>query len=248
MINLVFAEFFFALILLLSAYVISHTLNGFLQAYFIDILGDSTAKDEGYLTLNPLDHIDFFGVFAVIFFGIGWYQTVPIDPYAIQGALRYTRIFIAFMTETLISIGVATLSLVTSIVCFGLPLTRLLILKLFIYYKNFFIQFLTSTAQLNIASVFDGTYSTLSVTFAFLLVSLVYFNILIATISCIFNFFRYLLVIGFEKEYTYMEYADYVVILGPFLVIYVFGNVLTYQILLFAESAACSIAVLLGLR
>ena len=55
MINLAFAEFLFALILLVIAYFISQTINGFLQATIINALGDSTAKDEGYQSLNPLD-------------------------------------------------------------------------------------------------------------------------------------------------------------------------------------------------
>lgn len=247
MINLAFAEFLFALILLVSAYLISHTINGCLQAYFIGLLGDTTARDEGYLSLNPFDHIDTFGFLALVFLGIGWLQTVPIDPYAIQGTLRYLRLFIAFMTEACISILIATISLVVAVFFYGFPLTRLLIIKLFTYYSKFFLLFFSSAAQLNIASVFGGTHTTVGVVLAFLLVSLVYLNILIATISSIFNGFRYFLVVGFEKGYTYMEYADYVAILGPFLVVYVFGDLLVYHILRLTEWGACHIACLFGI-
>ncbi len=96
MINLAFAEFLFALILLISAYFISHTINGFLQATVINALGDPTAKNEGYQSLNPLDHIDTFGFIALVFLGIGWLQTVPIDPYAFTGSLRYRDFFLPF--------------------------------------------------------------------------------------------------------------------------------------------------------
>ena len=51
-------------------------------------LGDSTAKDAGRLTLNPINHLDPIGsiilpVFLVFLGGpiIGWAKPVPINPY-----------------------------------------------------------------------------------------------------------------------------------------------------------------------
>ncbi len=46
------------------------------MAYF---LGDSTAKDLGRLTLNPLAHLDPFGTFFLFLFGIGWGKPVPFN-------------------------------------------------------------------------------------------------------------------------------------------------------------------------
>lgn len=44
-------------------------------------LGDSTAKDAGRLTLNPISHLDLFGSLVFIITGIiGWAKPVPIDP------------------------------------------------------------------------------------------------------------------------------------------------------------------------
>lgn len=43
-------------------------------------LGDSTAKDQGRLTLDPIAHIDPIGFFALLFFKFGWAKPVPIDP------------------------------------------------------------------------------------------------------------------------------------------------------------------------
>lgn len=41
--------------------------------------GDSTAKDQGRLTLNPLRHIDPIGLLMLFLIGIGWARPVPVD-------------------------------------------------------------------------------------------------------------------------------------------------------------------------
>lgn len=43
-------------------------------------LGDPTAKQEGRLTLNPLDHLDPVGTLMMVLFGFGWAKPVPINP------------------------------------------------------------------------------------------------------------------------------------------------------------------------
>ena len=43
-------------------------------------LGDTTARDRGRLTLNPLAHFDLLGALCMIFTGIGWAKPVPTYP------------------------------------------------------------------------------------------------------------------------------------------------------------------------
>jgi Zn-dependent protease len=50
-------------------------------------LGDSTAKDEGRITLNPLKHIDIIGFIFIIFAGFGWAKPVRFNP----GRLSHPR-------------------------------------------------------------------------------------------------------------------------------------------------------------
>ena len=42
-------------------------------------LGDKTAKRQGRLSLNPLRHIDWFGLLMLAFFHIGWAKPVSVD-------------------------------------------------------------------------------------------------------------------------------------------------------------------------
>ena len=43
-------------------------------------LGDPTAKAMHRLSLNPLHHIDWFGLFMMFAAGFGWAKPVPVDP------------------------------------------------------------------------------------------------------------------------------------------------------------------------
>lgn len=42
-------------------------------------LGDTTARDMGRLSLNPLHHLDLFGAITMLLFGFGWAKPVPIN-------------------------------------------------------------------------------------------------------------------------------------------------------------------------
>lgn len=42
-------------------------------------LGDPTAKRQHRLSLNPLHHIDWFGLAAMVLCGFGWAKPVPVD-------------------------------------------------------------------------------------------------------------------------------------------------------------------------
>ena len=54
-----------------------HELSHGLAAYK---LGDPTAKLNGRLTLNPLSHVDWIGLFLLLAVGVGWAKPVPINP------------------------------------------------------------------------------------------------------------------------------------------------------------------------
>jgi len=43
------------------------------------ILGDTTARDRGRLTFNPLRHIDVVGLLAILVLRFGWAKPVPVD-------------------------------------------------------------------------------------------------------------------------------------------------------------------------
>lgn len=83
----------FQLIVLIFSIVIHEYFHGATA----DMLGDSTARDAGRLTLNPLKHLDFFGSFLLpvtLFlasngkFVFGWAKPVPYNPYNLKKQRR----------------------------------------------------------------------------------------------------------------------------------------------------------------
>lgn len=68
------------ILLTLPGILMGLTLHEFSHAYTAYLLGDLTAKEHGRLTLNPIYHIDIFGLLMLIFFKFGWAKPVPINP------------------------------------------------------------------------------------------------------------------------------------------------------------------------
>ena len=57
------------------------TVHEFSHGFVAYMLGDTTAKDEGRLSLNPFAHVDWLGVIAMLVLGFGWTKPVPVNPY-----------------------------------------------------------------------------------------------------------------------------------------------------------------------
>jgi Zn-dependent protease len=72
-------------------------------------LGDTTAKDAGRLTLNPIKHLDIMGILMMVVFHFGWAKPVPVNMYrfknpkqgmaitAVAGPLMNVLITIVFL-------------------------------------------------------------------------------------------------------------------------------------------------------
>ena len=72
--------------------IFSAVIHEYMHGWMADRLGDSTAKDAGRLTMNPIVHLDFFGSLLLPFllvitgspFVFGWAKPVPFNPYNLK--------------------------------------------------------------------------------------------------------------------------------------------------------------------
>jgi Zn-dependent protease len=67
-------------LLVILTIIISLTVHEAAHALAAYKLGDSTAKNEGRLTLNPLKHLDPWGSILFLFTSFGWGKPVPVNP------------------------------------------------------------------------------------------------------------------------------------------------------------------------
>ncbi|WP_019243254.1 MULTISPECIES: site-2 protease family protein [Bacillus] len=61
--------------------LIAFTVHEFAHAFVAYKFGDPTAKDQGRLTLNPMEHIDPLGTILILIAGFGWARPVPVNRY-----------------------------------------------------------------------------------------------------------------------------------------------------------------------
>ncbi|ADD28127.1 site-2 protease family protein [Meiothermus ruber] len=69
-----------AFVLVVLVLLISLALHEWGHAITALWMGDSTAKDQGRVTLNPIKHLDLIGSIMILLVGFGWAKPVPIYP------------------------------------------------------------------------------------------------------------------------------------------------------------------------
>lgn len=70
----------FGLLASIPGVLIAITFHEFAHGFVAYKLGDNTAKNEGRLSLNPLDHLDPIGSLMLLFAGFGWGKPVHVNP------------------------------------------------------------------------------------------------------------------------------------------------------------------------
>lgn len=89
----------FMLLVSVPGVLIAITFHEFAHGYVAYKLGDNTAKLEGRLSLNPLDHLDPIGTLMLLLAGFGWGKPVNVNP------SNYTRKISMEKGEAIVSLA-----------------------------------------------------------------------------------------------------------------------------------------------
>lgn len=87
--------------LVIVAVIISLSVHEFAHGYAAWYKGDETAKVDGRLSLNPLDHLDLWGsltfiiTFVIFKMPFGWAKPVPVNPMNLDNPKK-DMVFVAF--------------------------------------------------------------------------------------------------------------------------------------------------------
>jgi Zn-dependent protease len=126
----------------MPAVIAGLSVHEFSHAYMAMKLGDSTARDEGRVSLNPLRHLDPLGFLFIVLVGFGWAKPVRFNPENLKHKKR-DRILIALAGPlsnfVLGAVALLALKLLLTFiqVADGSPAEVLLNLLLYFGYINF---------------------------------------------------------------------------------------------------------------
>ena len=67
-------------LIIFFALMLSFSIHEFMHAFVADWLGDSTPRNMGRLTMNPLAHLDPIGTVLLLVAGFGWGKPVMYNP------------------------------------------------------------------------------------------------------------------------------------------------------------------------
>jgi len=181
------AEIIISVITFFIAYLITKTAAGYMRAFTAKQLGDDTAERAGFLSLNPMVHMDPFGVIALFLLGIGWGRHVPINYQNIRGK---ASLALAYFSNVLTYILIAIVSLTTLVKLFGMKV-------IYLTRSMLFADIVSLNAFLKTFPLFSSTRIASGV----VLVALMYLSILFAIIHFIIQGIELCVVLYFPNDY-----------------------------------------------
>ncbi len=196
-----------ALLTSFLAYVIIVTTKGFFSAWVTKQMGDPTAQQEGYLSWNPLVHVDIIGAFCLLFLGLGWGKTIPIDHRNIPNRAKLT---IAYLAGSIAYMLIAIVALTFLLKVFGFKI-------LYVAKQASSVRFL-GLSQLS--AVYPG-YSSFILSLALIVVDMMYFGILLTGIHGILQGFRLVLILFFP-DIIYRRETELIILFMPLLLLLLF--------------------------
>lgn len=220
MLSLKVIQSLISLLTLFIAYILIISPVGWFRAWVAQKMGDSTAEDMGFLTLNPAPHLDFVGIVVLIFFGVGWGKHIPINPLNIHGRHRGLKLACAYFSDTLAHMVLATLALILFILLFG-------------------------THSLSVYSM--GT-TSLGISITRIIFAFINLNVFLAAIALVINAVMLIGLIIAERNIQFPPYFFYFIILAPILMLMLFGEDLRHCMIYCITCVGDLFARLLGVK
>jgi len=195
------AEFFITMISFFLAYIFVVTFVGYFRAWVTDKMGDDSAVEAGYLTLNPLPHMDLVGLVCLFLFHIGWGNFhMPFNPARIiarSPIVRWIKLCVAYFADAIAHIVLATVAMAGLLLMFG-----------------------QSVLNISVGMMLDGELShmifslnypnspSVLISIALILIASIYLNIFLAGINLVFRGLELFMFWLIEKHPHYAKYNN----------------------------------------
>lgn len=179
-------------------YLIIVPIIGCFRAWVAKQVGDTTPEDSGFLTLNPLAHIDPIGFMVLLLFRFGWGKHVFINPQHITEPHRWFKFFCA----TMVAMGAYLLLAVTAFVLYVLFYGRL-------------------------SGFLTGQPPELAVVLLSIVYAIIFISAFLAVMDFFIDMLMAILVYLGEQSSAVAPYLYYIFLFAPIVFLFLFGEQLT---------------------
>ena len=236
MITIKQAEFVIGTITFLLAYLIVITFANVFRAWVAKKMGDDTGEQMGFLTLNPLVHIDPIGIICLVVFYFGWGRLVPINQFNIHEPWRRVKMAIVYLSDVVAYLVLGLIGIVALVALFDvhiLDIVRYMVLT-------------HNVSYLLLAHTYPAV-SSLVVSVGFIIFALIYLSIILSMLNFIINISNYVLFILTERFANIGMYAGTITILLPIILILFFSGLLRLLAVNFIAYVGHAIAQIIGI-
>lgn len=213
MLSLASAESILTIVLLIAAYYFSVIINDIIQALVNNRMGDDTAVNRGYTSLNPVHHFDIISFIALLIFRVGWSRMVPVTFYKVRKDNFIARLLLIFAMEPIVSLAICLVSLIILKHLISVDLIENLLDLLFMR-SGFTFSVISSMGHISSAKLLVAMFLT----------ALVFLNLVITAMAIIFNGFRFFIIALRKYLQPFMSYIDLILLLGPIALFYCFNT------------------------
>jgi hypothetical protein len=212
MITLHTAEMFISIITFFIAYLVVITLSNVFRAWVAHKMGDDTGISLGYLSCNPLQHIDPIGLFFLFIFYFGWGRMVPINPLFITEPYRALKLIIAYISDSMMNFILSLIGIIVLLAIFDVNIIGVMMYMVRTY----------NVSHLPIANMYPHV-SSFAISLGFIVFAFVYLNVVLGVLHFIINFSNCLLFILSDRSDRIAQYAQYITIGLPIFLILFFS-------------------------
>jgi hypothetical protein len=236
MITLHTAEMFISIITFFVAYLVVITISNVFRAWVAYKMGDDTGVRLGYLTLNPMYHIDPIGLFFLFMFYFGWGRMVPINPLLITQPHRTLKLVIAYLSDSFMNLMLSLVGIIILLAIFDVNIISVMRYMVLTY----------NVSHLPIANMYPQV-SSFAVSLGFIVFAFVYLNVVLGVLHFIINFSNCLLFILADRSDRVALYANYITIGLPIFLILFFSPLFRLLSVHFISSIGLIIARIVGI-
>jgi hypothetical protein len=212
MITLHTAEMLISIITFFIAYLVVITISNVFRAWVAHEMGDDTGIRLGYLSFNPMVHIDPIGLFFLFTFYFGWGRMVPINPLMITEPHRMLKLAVAYLSDCFMNLLLSVIGIIALLGIFDVNIIGVMRYMVLTY----------NVSHLPIANMYPHV-SSLAVSVGFIVFAFVYLNVVLGVLHFIINFSNYLLFVLADRSNKIAQYANYITIGLPIILILFFS-------------------------